>query len=72
VPVVYLDSEWPAISKSEDTDPQNTATGHELAYVIYTSGSTGRPKGALVEHGNLVQSTLSRFAYYGSRRAISC
>jgi amino acid adenylation domain-containing protein len=65
VPVVYLDSEWPAISKSEDTDPQNTATGHELAYVIYTSGSTGRPKGALVEHGNLVQSTVSRFAYYG-------
>jgi amino acid adenylation domain-containing protein len=35
-----------------------------LAYVIYTSGSTGIPKGVMVEHRNIVSSTLARNAYY--------
>jgi amino acid adenylation domain-containing protein len=37
---------------------------HHIAYVIYTSGSTGNPKGVLVEHRNLVHSTVPRLATY--------
>jgi len=51
-----------------DTDPAPTETGlkpDNLAYVIYTSGSTGKPKGVMVEHRNLVASTLARHASYG-------
>ena len=41
--------------------PRNT---QDLAYVIYTSGSTGNPKGVMIEHQNLVHSTMARFSYY--------
>ncbi|MGA8137182.1 MAG: amino acid adenylation domain-containing protein [Pseudomonas gingeri] len=39
-------------------------TSAHLAYVIYTSGSTGKPKGVMIEHRNLVASTLARCAVY--------
>lgn len=42
----------------------------DLAYVIYTSGTTGNPKGVMVEHGNLVNSTLSRLNYYQVERIL--
>jgi amino acid adenylation domain-containing protein len=35
------------------------------AYVVHTSGSTGRPKGVVVEHRQLVASTLARLSCYG-------
>ncbi|MFC4870611.1 amino acid adenylation domain-containing protein [Negadavirga shengliensis] len=35
-----------------------------LAYVIFTSGSTGEPKGVLIEHAQLLSSTLARHHYY--------
>ncbi|HEY8207242.1 MAG TPA: MupA/Atu3671 family FMN-dependent luciferase-like monooxygenase [Myxococcaceae bacterium] len=38
------------------------------AYVLYTSGSTGRPKGVVVEHAQIVQSTLARMSVYGAER----
>ncbi|WP_266169313.1 non-ribosomal peptide synthetase [Dyella subtropica] len=41
-------------------------TPDHLAYVIYTSGSTGAPKGVMVEHRQLVSSTLARHTYYGA------
>lgn len=40
------------------------------AYLIYTSGSTGHPKGVVVNHANLLHSTLARTAYY--REPIGC
>jgi amino acid adenylation domain-containing protein len=39
-------------------------TSEHLAYVIYTSGSTGTPKGVMVQHGNVVNSTLARRSSY--------
>lgn len=45
-------------------NPVAANTASDLAYVIYTSGTTGNPKGVMVEHGNLVNSTLSRLNYY--------
>ncbi len=37
----------------------NISSG-DLAYVIYTSGSTGKPKGVMIEHGSVVNLTLSQ------------
>ena len=50
---VFLDSEWPAISRQE---PVLVPVGgaDSLAYVIYTSGSTGKPKGVAIAHRNVV------------------
>ncbi|MRH02765.1 AMP-binding protein, partial [Xanthomonas sontii] len=41
-------------------------SARHLAYVIYTSGSTGRPKGVMIEHRQLVASTLARTNAYAS------
>ena len=57
-----------AFEHCPDTDPGVAGIGltpRHLAYVIYTSGSTGKPKGVMVEHRNLVASTLARHACYG-------
>jgi amino acid adenylation domain-containing protein len=61
---ILLDAEWEMISRQPDTNPGNRVSGLDLAYLIFTSGSTGKPKGVMVQHGNLVQSTRSRFSYY--------
>ncbi|WP_339493125.1 amino acid adenylation domain-containing protein, partial [Pseudomonas sp. EA_15y_Pfl2_R67] len=53
-------------SNSRDPQPDNVGlTPEHLAYVIYTSGSTGKPKGVMIEHRNLVSSTLARGTVYG-------
>ncbi|MFY7844211.1 non-ribosomal peptide synthetase, partial [Chryseobacterium gambrini] len=44
-----------------DTQPCSS----DLAYVIYTSGSTGKPKGVMVEHGGLVNMSLSQIREFG-------
>jgi amino acid adenylation domain-containing protein/non-ribosomal peptide synthase protein (TIGR01720 family) len=46
------------------TSPEIKVEPHHLAYVIYTSGSTGNPKGVLVEHRNLMHSTVPRLSVY--------
>ncbi len=51
--VISLDSDWEAISRQADQNPESKATPDNLAYVIYTSGSTGRPKGVMLTHRNV-------------------
>jgi amino acid adenylation domain-containing protein len=50
IPVIYLDTDWEAISQSSEDNPVSQASGENLAYMIYTSGSTGQPKGAMNTH----------------------
>ncbi|WP_167498118.1 non-ribosomal peptide synthetase, partial [Flavobacterium resistens] len=41
-----------------------------LAYIIYTSGTTGNPKGVMVEHKNLVNSTICRVEFYQFKKIL--
>ena len=60
----------PEIAGPESGDASEAqARPSSLAYVIYTSGSTGRPKGVLVEHAQVVASTLARNDVYGGSPA---
>ncbi|WP_260963316.1 non-ribosomal peptide synthetase, partial [Pseudomonas citri] len=64
----YLAIEQAVVAQTSTRDPRWDATGltpTHLAYVIYTSGSTGKPKGVMIEHRNLVASTLARRTVYG-------
>ncbi|WP_422775841.1 amino acid adenylation domain-containing protein [Pseudomonas mediterranea] len=64
----YLAIEQAMAAQTSTRDPRWDATGltpTHLAYVIYTSGSTGKPKGVMIEHRNLVASTLARRTVYG-------
>ncbi|MCI0579839.1 MAG: amino acid adenylation domain-containing protein [Chloroflexi bacterium] len=62
--VVCLDADWEVIAQENEENPvTNLAAGH-LAYVLYTSGSTGKPKGVMVNHRNLVHSTMARLHAY--------
>jgi amino acid adenylation domain-containing protein len=46
-------------------DPKSIGlTPRNLAYIIYTSGSTGTPKGVMVEHRQLVASSVARLTAY--------
>lgn len=49
---------WPATAVETGHLPQH------LAYVVYTSGSTGTPKGVMVEHRQIVASTMARRGFY--------
>ncbi|MBT9588631.1 amino acid adenylation domain-containing protein [bacterium] len=50
---VFLDTDWPAISRQAVENLETVTTSHNLAVVIYTSGSTGQPKGVMLTHANL-------------------
>ena len=50
---VYMDLDWPAISRQPRYNESRTITSGQLAYIIYTSGSTGKPKGVMIRHGNV-------------------
>ncbi len=68
IKVMALDSETftQQLSGYSTHNPERLAEQHDhtLAYVIYTSGSTGQPKGVMVEHRQIVTSTLAREHYY--------
>jgi amino acid adenylation domain-containing protein len=51
--VVFLDTDWPSISRQNKSNTESDVVPTNLAYVIYTSGSTGQPKGVMVSHANL-------------------
>ncbi len=53
-----------AYGNCSNDNPEIPLHADHAAYVIYTSGSTGKPKGVVVSHGNLMQSTWARTAYY--------
>lgn len=57
--IVYLDTDWAAISAGPEERLDNATTGADLAYVIYTSGSTGRPKGVEIPHSAVVNMLCS-------------
>ena len=52
--IICLDTDWPEITRENESNLESQATAENLAYVIYTSGSTGRPKGVMVTHRGLV------------------
>ncbi|WP_248764351.1 MULTISPECIES: non-ribosomal peptide synthetase [unclassified Pseudomonas] len=58
------DTLTPAANLENPRFAAGALTSAHLAYVIYTSGSTGKPKGVMIEHRNLVSSTLARCAVY--------
>jgi amino acid adenylation domain-containing protein len=64
---IYLDADWPAISREAGTNPPHRTRGEDLAYCIYTSGSTGTPNGVLITHGSLVSYTHSIADEFGLR-----
>jgi natural product biosynthesis luciferase-like monooxygenase protein len=54
VQTVCLDSDWNAIARMPQTNPDAGTQPDNLCYMIYTSGSTGRPKGVMIEHRNVI------------------
>ena len=53
--IVRLDSDWPEIAASPETNPDTEVTAEHLAYVTYTSGSTGVPKGVEVRQRGVLR-----------------
>ncbi|MBV9341275.1 MAG: amino acid adenylation domain-containing protein, partial [Acidobacteria bacterium] len=51
--MVWLDGDWPAISRESGENLGISVAPQDLAYLIYTSGSTGKPKGVQIEHRSL-------------------
>src|SRR5229473_211372 len=62
VETITLDSQWEAIARENDENPENLCTPENLAYVMYTSGSTGNPKGVCIQHRGVVR--LVKNTYY--------
>ncbi|NBD18407.1 MAG: amino acid adenylation domain-containing protein [Cyanobacteria bacterium] len=48
-----LDTQWDAIAKQSQENPNLTINPDALAYIIYTSGSKGKPKGVAMPHRSL-------------------
>lgn len=68
VPILRMDLDLRVLARRLPTHTPDIraegANANHLAYVIYTSGSTGTPKGVMVEHRNVVASTLARASVY--------
>ncbi len=53
IPMILIDTDWPAIGQQPEHPPAVAIDPDNLAYLIYTSGSTGQPKGTLLQHRGL-------------------
>jgi amino acid adenylation domain-containing protein len=62
--VISVDPALAVAAGQPDRNPGIAVDPASAAYVIYTSGSTGTPKGVVVEHRNVVASTLARQDWY--------
>ena len=68
VETITLDSQWEAIARESDENPENLCTPENLAYVMYTSGSTGNPKGVCIQHRGVVRLVKNtNYAEFGSQ-----
>lgn len=62
--VIDIKEQFGDILRQSRDNPLKTSLASNVAYIIYTSGSTGQPKGVMVEHRQLVASTVTRNLYY--------
>lgn len=65
--VVIMDDHQAILEGCSKENLSHPFQPYHLAYVIYTSGSTGKPKGVMIEHKNLVHSTIARSFYYDEK-----
>ncbi|TKK67990.1 amino acid adenylation domain-containing protein [Ilyomonas limi] len=63
--IIELDEELSVIRQQPATNITIRSKAHQLVYIIYTSGSTGKPKGVMIEHGGLVNLSLSQAEGFG-------
>ncbi|MDW3192769.1 MAG: amino acid adenylation domain-containing protein [Cytophagales bacterium] len=67
--LMALDIQFDSLEQKVD-NPARALEAQHLAYIIYTSGSTGHPKGVMIEHGNLIHSSVARVHQYPVERML--
>jgi len=60
IAIVEIDGDLELIGREAADKIDIEVSPSQLAYVIYTSGSTGKPKGVMIEHGGVVNLSLSQ------------
>ncbi|GAB4152079.1 MAG: hypothetical protein Fur0021_16530 [Candidatus Promineifilaceae bacterium] len=66
LPLVCLDTDWPAIAVCPDSQPASAVAPDNLAYLIYTSGTTGKPKAAQLAHRGLANVSAAQVKLFGA------